>query len=124
MTSNKKAFEEFTDINISSAAKVIQDEHQDMGQDYGKILALQLDDITKKDLELSVLKSKFFNASIYYDTNIVDEEKLIEFGNIQGLWYRDKTGYSFFGRTINSRDNITAKIDTTKMEAKFQYLSD
>ena len=48
MTSNKKAFEEFTDINISSAAKVIQDEYQDMGQDYGKILALQLDDITRK----------------------------------------------------------------------------
>ena len=100
------------------------DKHEDIGLDYEKTLELRYDKKTWTEIELSILKSRFFDSSFYTDINVVNEHQLIAIGDTRGIWYRDKTGYSFFGLTNNNRDNITVKMDTTIMSAKFQYLAD
>jgi hypothetical protein len=121
--SNKEVFEEFTDIHIPNTTKVTNDEYQDMGPDYAKILELQLDKNSKNDLELSILKSKFFNSSIYSDKGIHEAQHLT-IDSKKGLWYRTKNGYSFSGSADHMRDNVFAIVDTLAMTAKFEYSSD
>jgi hypothetical protein len=122
--SNKNVFEEFTDIKIPESVKVINDAYQDMGQDYGKVLELSLNIQSTSELELSVLKSTFFNSSIFINDNIISSELLYSIGNRKGIWYRNKMGYAFFGSTLDEKENVTVSIDTVHKIAKFQYLAD
>jgi hypothetical protein len=121
--SNKKVFEEFSDIHIPTTAKVFNDQYQVLGQDFVKILELKLDKISKADLELSILKSKFFNSAIYSDKGILESQQLT-IDHKKGLWYRDKNGYSFYGSANNEKDIVTVTIDTLAMNAQFKFSAD
>ena len=116
-------FEEFTAITIPASAKVVNDEHQDMGQDYGKVLELHLDNNAQADLLHFVTGSPFYKP-INISDNIVKPDLFQQVGQRRGLWYRNKRGYAFYGSTIDSRDNVTATIDTIASKTYFQYLAD
>jgi hypothetical protein len=122
--SNKDVFEEFADITIPSSAKVIKDEYQDMGQDYGKILEMQFNSKSQTEIELSIRKSHFFNASAFIDNNIINPELLRSTNNRKGVWYRYPKGYAFYGSTNDQREDVTVSIDTIQRIARFQYLAD
>jgi len=94
-----------------------------MEQDYVKLLELKLAQRSKADLELSVLKSKFFNSSIYSDNGIIESQQLC-IDNKKGLWYRYKNGYFFTGSKNKGRDVIHISVDTIAMKAEFQYNPD
>ena len=94
-----------------------------MGQDYQKILDLQLDKKSSVELETSILKSKFINLSVYSNEGIL-ESKLLIMENKKGLWYQTKNGYNFYGMTNNRRDIVTVLFDTLTMKAKFEYGAD
>gem|GEM_PF-2172793 len=122
--SNKTTFEEFADIRIPTSIKVFKDEYQDMGQDVGKVLEFQINDKSKSELELSVIKSLFFNSSAYIENNVINPELLHTIDNKKGVWYRTSNGYAFYGSTIDERSNVTANIDTLRKLVRFKYLFD
>lgn len=124
MQANKKVFEKFTDISIPKNAQVIKDEYQDMGQDYGKVLELNLDHQSQKDFEEAIKRSCFFDPSAFTDNNIVPEHYMHSKDERRGIWYRNKSGYAFYGSTLDEQDNVIVTIDTIKKVAKFQYLAD
>jgi hypothetical protein len=122
--SNKDVFEEFTDITIPSSAEVIKDEYQDMGQNFGKVLELQLDPKSVLEIKLSISKSRFFNASAFINNNVINPELMRSTKKKKGVWYREPKGYAFYGSTNDEREDVTATIDTAHRIAKFQYLAD
>lgn len=121
---NRKTFEDFTNVRIPKSSKIIKAEYQDMFQDNGILLVLQLNKKSKDEIISSIKISKFYNSDIFIVGNNINESVFVRNKNIKGIWYRDNAGYSFYGSTINERDNVTATIDTLKMTAKFQYLAD
>jgi len=95
-----------------------------MGQDVGKVLEFQINDKSKSELELSVIKSLFFNSSAYIENNVINPELLHTIDNKKGVWYRTSNGYAFYGSTIDERSNVTANIDTLRKLVRFKYLFD
>ena len=122
-TGNRWRFEKFTDIDLPSSISIVKDEYQDMGPDFARILEVKLNNSSLAEMKTSIEKSKFFNPSFYSD-NGVQESQLQKVGDIQGVWYRNKMGFSFLGRYDNKTCNIYVAIDTVAGTGKFEYLSD
>ncbi len=120
---NESVFEEATDISIPSSTTITKDEYHDMGQDYVKILQLKLNEKSAKAIELSILKSSYFNSAIKSDSGI-DASQQIKFQNVSGIWYRYQNGFKFHGNSNKNRDVILAEIDTVKMIGSFELSSD
>jgi hypothetical protein len=123
MPSSKRTFENITDVTIPQSAKVIRDEYTNMGPGYAKVLELTLNLKDKNDLLYSIYKSHYFKLmdSIPNPRNVMP---LIQHGKYKGLWYKQKDGFAFFGRTLNDRDVFTATFDSIENKASFGTFAD
>jgi hypothetical protein len=117
---NKSYFESFTDVRIPTSQKVINDTFQDSGRSRGEVLEIVLDAKSKSDLVGSIKSSQFYNPSIYTDGDSLSHEQFKKVENKYGVWYRNKTGFSFFGLILDPTKSVTAVVDTINLKAKFQ----
>ena len=122
-TSYRKQFENLTDIEIPNSAIVTKQEYQDMKQDFSKLYEIKLDKFSIGNIKGSILKSMYYDSTVF-NVNGVIESKTLRPGNVNGLWYHDSVGFSFYGMTTDMRGIIIAKIDSIAMTAKFEYGSD
>jgi hypothetical protein len=119
-TSSKIRFEKACEIQFPRKYDVVQDEYQDMLQDFVIHFTIKLDTTSQKNLSSSIRCSKYYNKNYFLQRT----DSMIEISDHQteAIWVKSSKGYRFDNR--NLRHNITAIIDTIQQQAEFTESND
>lgn len=91
-TASKERLEEISKIKLPTNFKVIEDEYQDMIQDYCIQYEIQFDDKGKKELIQSIKSSPFYNPNSF---GTGDYSSYIMIDSVKAVWAKLPTGYEF-----------------------------
>ncbi|MFC6998742.1 hypothetical protein [Rufibacter roseus] len=119
-TPSKNRFQTAADIIIPTDIQIIQDEYQDMWQDYAIIYKIGLTPASTTQLIKSIHKSK------YYDP-VKAKSSILKAGSesyngVSGEWLDSEDGYLFQGK--EGRTFFSIELDTVNREAIFKELAD
>lgn len=118
---SKKVFEDFADISIPTSA--IMDEGGDQENNNRRILNFQLNDDAQDSLIKAIKQSQYYKP-LTLENVLVDVSLLYAKGNRKALWFRNKTGYAFYGVNTKKKEMVTVNVDTIEKKSTFQYLAD
>ncbi len=115
-TPSRKRFSKTCDILIPENVVVINDEYQDMWQDYAIVYEIELSDQTCAELTESIRNSAYYNPDVFI-TDYVEQSMFIDTFGMKAVWARTGSGY-YFGNELG-RDVYSVEVDTIKLTAKF-----
>jgi hypothetical protein len=119
-TSSKIRFERACDIKLPKNYEVVQDEYQDMVQDFVINYTIKFDTTSQQKLTSSIRHSKYYDSEFniqFHDlpVDIIDPK-------IEAIWIKSFDGYRFINS--NYQHSFSAIIDTIHHQAKFTESSD
>ena len=117
--SSEKAISRMLDIELPEKVEVLNDEYEDMGQDFSLKYTIKLSTEQMTSVTESIRKSKYYTD---YKPEKKNRLESVEGNDIKGYWLKTGYGYSFKS-DINS-SYAFAQIDTIKMYAVFDIAID
>jgi hypothetical protein len=114
-TPSRERFENACSIRLPKEYQVIQDEFQDMMQDFVLYYTIKLDSVSMIELSYSIRHSKYYNYKIYRATHVFKEEYFDS--KTDAVWIKAPDGYMF--RNKDERHSFSAIIDTIARKADF-----
>lgn len=93
-TPSKVRLEKIADVKIPKGFNVLNDEYQDMVQDYYILYTIQFENRAMAEFIKSIQAAKFYNANVNPQSMPLDS-LFIKIDNTKAIWCKSEKGYRF-----------------------------
>ncbi len=120
-TSSKYRLEKASDVKLPENFKILNDEYQDMLQDYCIVYDIQFDNEAKREFINNIKDSKYFNENSFHD-NVWKNNDTISIESNRAVWSKSSKGFDFTKQ--DGSTSYTIEFNTTTNVLKYNECAD